>query len=281
MTDSQSLSSWTGRQRDTQRLSRAEVERRLLEQAASLIEQHGLTVSLEHLRVDELMEMTGVPKTSFYRVWDSKEDFLIRVLEEVVKPDERGGAAFDPSTLDAVKDSIAAHPELVDSEDGVLRLFFEAIRVGADRNYWALRHGVKWKTYTAVQATLRSLPDGELQRRVEKAVIAAEQSFVSHMTSFYAEMLPLFGYRFREGVGPQHLAAAGAAVVEGLVQRSLVNEELAESRIPGPAIGGGTTAWSLAATGFLGVAQVLLERDPNWSLDDSKTALRAIADQRS
>lgn len=251
--------SWTGDERLSRRLSKNEVENRLLETAKRLVRKSGLTVSLEHLRLDELMELADVPKTSFYRVWESKDAFFIRLLEELVQPEGGVGAAFDPETLEISREVVREYQHLMGDANGRQRVLAEAIRRGARQNFSAVRQSISWQTYMAILATLPGIRDSEARRRIQSALQTAENYFIDRMAAFYSELLPVFRYRFRDGVNSRHVAAAGAAVVEGLVQRYVVSPELVDTPIPGPGIDGGVTDWHLAAVGFLGVIQVLIE----------------------
>lgn len=78
-------------------------------------------------------------------MWDSKEAFFGRLLEELVLPDEFGGAAFETRK----------------------RLLLEAIRLGAERNYVALTESLLWKTYTVVRAALRGMADIDTRERLQ------------------------------------------------------------------------------------------------------------------
>lgn len=256
------MSSWTGASRASRRLSQSEIEEALLATALEQIREDGLTVSLEHLRLDKLMEIADVPKTSFYRVWDSKEAFFARLLKELVKPEGGVGAAFDPETIRVAEAVVQQHPEMLDSPEDRQRLLFETIRQGAHQNFKALLNSTSWQTYMAILATLPGIADQDARANIQEALRAAESYFLEQMANFYAGLLPVFRYRLRPGVTPRHVAAAGAAIVEGLVQRYVVSPELVDGRIPGPALDGGTTEWHLAAIGFLGIIQALAEPDP-------------------
>lgn len=254
--------SWTGEPRKQQRLTKSEIEERLLETAQTLIRANGLTVGLEHLRLDELMELAAVPKTSFYRVWTSKEAFFAQLLENLVQPEGGVGAAFDPETLAVVHGVVQQHAEMLDSAPGRRALLLEAIRQGTEQNFRALLQSTGWRTYMAILAALPGIADEESRTRIQEALRTAENYFLDQMADFYSALLPVFQYRFRPGITARHVAATGGAVVEGLVQRYVVSPELVDSRIPGPSLDGGITEWHLAAVGFVGVIQAMAEPLP-------------------
>lgn len=251
--------SWTGEERENRRLSKAEIENRLLETAKTLIRSNGLTVSLEHLRLDELMELASVPKTSFYRVWDNKDAFFARLLEELVQPEGGVGAAYDAETLDIARTVVRENQHLFVNIDGRRRVLAEVVRQAAEHNFSAVRESKSWQTYMAVLATLPGIMDLEVREHIQSALRVAENYFIDKMAAFYDELLPVFHYRLKDGLTTRHVAAAGAAIVEGLIQRYVVSPELVDEPVPGPAIDGGVTKWHLAALGFLGVIQAMVE----------------------
>lgn len=252
-------SSWTGQGKPARRMSRAEIEGTLLKTATDLVRDNGLTVSLEHLRLDELMDLADVPKTSFYRVWSSKEAFFARLLEELVVPNGGVGAAFDPMTLDVARGVIEQNVDLLETSSGREELLAEAIRLGAAQNFRSLRGSSSWQTYMAILATLPGIGDEAARDRIKQALQVTENYFIDRMAEFYDSMLPLLRFRLRAGVTTHHVAAVGAAVVEGLVERAVVSPDLVDDLIPGTGLRGEKVEWHLAAIGFWGVVRSLVE----------------------
>ena len=67
------------------------------------------------------------------------------------------------------------------------------------------------------------------------------------------------GFGFYEGASAELLAGLGAAVVEGLAQRRLVNPDLADTIIMKPGIDGELVGWHPAAIGFWGILEGLVD----------------------
>ncbi|WP_367948677.1 hypothetical protein [Rathayibacter sp. VKM Ac-2857] len=211
--------------------------------------------------MDELMELAGVPKTSFYRVWASKEEFFTRLLEELVLPDEFSGAAYDPETLVIGKRVVEENLTRLAEAPGRRAVLVEAVRLAAERNYWSTVNSPKWATYNAVVATLPGLAEEEKRSRILAALRETERIFINRMAEFYDELLPVLKMRFKPGFDSHRLAAAGAAVVEGLAQRHLVNDDVVDSSLKGPGLDGKSVDWHLSAHSFLGILDSMVEPD--------------------
>lgn len=240
---------------------KATLKEQLLAAAKRRYQEVGLTVSLEHIRLEVLLREAEVPKTSFYRLWGTKEEFFLSLLEALVVPDGKPGAAFDAETLATAERAIHDHAAHMGDPEGRRRVLAEAIRLGALQNYRAIQSSVSWRTYMAILAALPGIADAASRQRLHAALQAAEGSFIETMAQFYATLLEVFQLELREGATVQQVAAAGAAVVEGLVQRHVVSPQIVDSTVPGPAVDGGTTPWSVVSIAFLGVIEAFLRRE--------------------
>ena len=105
------------------------------------------------------------------------------------------------------------------------------------------------------------------------------------MAEFYQLMGDGLGLRLRSpAYSYTHLAAATAALVEGLALRQILAEaqhgnpgsrthqhqnldleQLISSPLPGPGIDGKPAVWSLAALAFTGILDTFVEPDPDYS----------------
>ena len=173
------------------------------------------------------------------------------------------GASYDEQTQKIATQVLQGNVHRMGDREGRMAVVREAVRMAVDQNFNAMDKDSRWRAYSALVATASNSQDEGIREAVTKAVREADQAFVGAMARFYDQILPWARARFRDGVTSMHLAATGAAVVEGLVSRSGINPELAAPRIPGPAIDGGTVDWSLAATGFYGVLLQFVEFEEN------------------
>src|SRR3990167_4729480 len=93
---------WSGRpaRRRRKRQSDAEVREAMLEAASLVAEAGGLTVSLEHLSLEDIITRAGVSRSAVYRLWPYKDAFFIKLLRDLAGPKWHGTAAFDQETID-------------------------------------------------------------------------------------------------------------------------------------------------------------------------------------
>lgn len=75
----------TGLARRRRRLSDAETAARMLAAGAELVGRTGLTVSLEHLSLEDLIHAAGVARSAVYRRWPYKDLFFADLLRELAE----------------------------------------------------------------------------------------------------------------------------------------------------------------------------------------------------
>lgn len=246
------------------RLSSAELRERLLTTAVEMLTKSGgLTVSLAHLNMEDLIRIADVPRSSAYRVWEAKESFYVDLMERMIEPVEGSGAAFDQETLRIATEVVETHRSRLATAEGRRSVLREAVRQGVQRNFEAVSRSLSWSTSTALIATLPTL-DGPDRQRILDALKRTESHFIERMAQFYAGMMKELGLRFKSAYNAEMLAATASSVVEGLIGRSLTNPGIVHTPVPLPGIDGQTVPWHLAAVGFLGIVDEMVEPDPAW-----------------
>jgi AcrR family transcriptional regulator len=260
------------------RMSLDEVERAVLDTARDLLigQQGGLTVSLDHINLEVIISAAGVPRSSAFRRWPTKEDFVLDFLCDLAGPNWAGTAAFDEETLrTAIQVAQQNIDLLTGSVDDRRRLIDEIVRIAARQNYEAIITSPEWRTYVALTATLASMSDETARDRVRSRLYESETTFIKRMTTFYAAMGDFLGFRLKEPYTYDHLTAAGAAIVEGLALRHTLGIELVDQPIP-ITEGGETRQWVLAAAGFKAVLDAMIDLDPDFKAPP-KAELATIA----
>jgi AcrR family transcriptional regulator len=246
------------------RLRGDELREKVLTTAVEELEANGgLSVSLDHLNVEQLIRTANVPRSSFYRLWETKEAFYVELMERMIEQVKDQGAAWDQETLDIAQDVIERFKERLDSEDGRRAVLEEAVRRGAQQNFEAVSKSLSWRTSTALSATLQTL-EGEDHDHIVEVLERTEQRFVDRMMDFYDQVLPVLGLRMKAPFDTKTLAVAGSSVVEGLIGRQLANQKIVDEPIRLPGIDGEPVDWHLAAVGFLAIVDAMTEPDPNW-----------------
>ncbi|MFP5020921.1 TetR/AcrR family transcriptional regulator [Pseudonocardia phyllosphaerae] len=257
------------------RLSDAETERRMLETAAEAVGETGLTVSLDHLRLEDVIRAAGVARSAVYRRWPSKGEFLGDLLLELAggeAPLAATGVAEVGATIRGIL--AASLDELADGAARV-RAVAEIVRVTAEDDFRLVSTSREWRTYLALTVTFVGMEAGELRDRIGEALSGSEARFVERIAANHAAVLGLLGLRRAAGPDGVVLAHLSNALVRGMVVKVLAQPELAGVRVRAD-LGGDDADWSLVA---YGVARLLLgdlEPDPAVVWDEARGArLRA------
>ncbi|MGH3440015.1 MAG: TetR/AcrR family transcriptional regulator [Sciscionella sp.] len=254
------------------RLTPDEVRERVLRTACELTtEAGGLTVSPATVNFELIVQRADVPRSAVYRIWASKDDFMIEFLRYFVREnksaDEKwwgGTAAFDPQTIEVVRAVVYQRSAELDTVSGRRAVLREAVRQGAKQNFAAVLTSPHWRTYVALNATVNSIPDPDTKAELHATLCEADKSYICKMVAFYRGMGSVLGIRPPPSLRYEHFAAAGAAIVEGLVLRHVLNPELVVEDLTVPGPDGEPESWCLAALGFLGLTETLLEEDPTF-----------------
>jgi AcrR family transcriptional regulator len=276
--------------RRRRRIPATEVRDQMLATARSMITTSGVTISMEELSLEEVIRRADVPRSSAYRIWPYRDDFIDDLILHMAGPDWFGAGAFDQPTLDLAAQVVIDHGDMLQTPDGRRTLLLEAIRQAIKLNLESLIGSDEWRIFLALAATARSTPDPKTRARVEGMLGETEKRFVSTMSGFYQSMAEVLGLRLRfpDHHRFEHIAVAGAALLEGLALRHLLAQgllgsgedeggdpylrDIIHTPLPGPAISGDMADWSLAAVAFLGIAEAFVEPDP-----DHQPSLNAAA----
>jgi AcrR family transcriptional regulator len=264
------------------RIPAAQVRAQMLAVAREMITGSGVTISMEELSLEEVIRRAEVPRSSAYRIWPYRGDFIDDLIFNMAGPDWFGAGAFDQPTLDLAAKIVADREDMLQTAEGRRALILEAIRQTIKLNLETLTGSDEWRIFLALAATARSTPDPVTRSRVEKILGETEKRFVTKMSEFYLGMAEVLGLRLR---APghyrfEHIAVAGAALLEGLALRQLLAEGLSspgeghggdpylrdiiDSPVPGRGVTGETADWSLAAVAFLGIVDAFVEPDPDY-----------------
>ena len=240
-----------------------ETRQAALSAALSMLAQSGLTVSLEHLSIEDLIRTAGLPRSTFYRLWPAKERFFADLLVELATSSESHDAMFYPGTQVAANDVITANQHLLVSHEGRVAVLREAVRVAGRMNFEHFSESVGWRTHVTLVTSASSLADEDTRSRLVQALQQTENMFIARTAEFYGAALSGLGFSFLPGASAELLAGLGAAVVEGLAQRRLVNPDLADTIITKPGLDGKLVEWHPAALGFWGILEGLVDLEPH------------------
>jgi AcrR family transcriptional regulator len=262
----------TGLARRGRRLSDHETEQRMLRAAVATVNRAGLTVSLDHISLEEVIRDADVSRSAVYRRWPYKDLFFSDLIKELAR-----GAT--PTIVDdelaLIRRIVAERQDWLGTPERRHGLVLELIRQLALFDFETLSGSAHSRTYLALQATFASLPEGELRDQVAAALAQSEHDHRDRVAKAWQHMAELFGYRLRPELGAtfKTLAALLDATMRGLVIQALSEPGLsayrAQASPPGAAA---TQEWSLAGLGGASIASAFLEPDPSIEWDDERLA---------
>lgn len=268
------------------RIPAAEVRERMLQAAQDFVLETGVTISLEEMSLEDLMRRAEVPRSSVYRQWPYKGDFVVDLLCRLAEPDWAGTAqqVKQQRALDVAWEVANANQPMLATEAGRRAVACEAIRRAVAVSFQDMGADPAWPIYMALTSTIGNTRDPQARTRIAEALEEFERQRVDSMVRFFEKLAGVLGVRLRPGLRMEHLAVATGALMQGLLLRTLIvrhTEETApqpsaatdwsldqtiNTPIPGPGLAGEATDWSLVAIAYLGILESMTEQDPDADL---------------
>jgi AcrR family transcriptional regulator len=262
----------TGLGRRRSRRSDHETAERMLEAAMAMVSRTGLTVSLDHLRFEDIIREADVARSAVYRRWPYKDLFFSDLVTELAKAAIPSAADTD-AIIGLIQNVVTEHQDRLGTAEGRHALLVELFRQAALLDFQALYGSAQWRTYLALHATFLSIAEGELRQRIQEILARSEHGFITRVATAWQHIAGLFGYRLRPELGStfETVATLVSATARGLILMALSTPDLADERIPARPFGAAATEdWSLPALGIAGTAVAFLEPDPGISWDDDR-----------
>jgi len=246
------------------RLPREELRRRVLDAASTMLESGALSVGLQHLNLEELIRLTGVPRSSVFAAFGTKDELITELMLRALR--EPGAPiGFSPATRETVLELLAEYGDRLYREDGTPdpewqdAVLDEVIRRAIQVNVADVDGSLAWHTYWGLAVSAHTLPP-ERREPVVQALREAHDRLLDGLAEIYAEALPLLGRRPVAGLTLRNVAAAGAAVIEGVASRLQTGSDAAEAVVMRPGIDGEPVPWPLVALAYRAVIRSLTER---------------------
>jgi AcrR family transcriptional regulator len=262
----------TGLARRGRRLSDRQTEQRMLRTAMAMVNRTGLTVSLDHISLEEVIREADVSRSAVYRRWPYKDLFFSDLVKELAR-------TATPTIVDEeyalIRRIVTERLDWLDTPERRHGLVIELMRQLALFDFETLHGSAQWRTYLALHATFLSLADGQLRDQVGEALAQSERDHRTRVAKAWEFLGELFGYRLRPELGAsfETLAALLDAAMRGLVIQALSEPELPAHRAKASPFGAvGEDEWSLAALGAASIATAFLEPDPAIKWDDERLA---------
>jgi len=262
----------TGLGRRNRRLSDQQTRDRMLRAAIDMINRTGLTVSLDHIRFEDVIRDADVARSTAYRHWPYKDLFFSDLVKELARS---ASPAIIADEISLIRQILNEHLDWLETPQLRHSLILELIRRLALLDFRSILASPEWRTYLALHATFSGLSDGELRDQVQAALAHAEAEHVALVARAWSQIADLFGYRLRPELATSYetLATLLGATMRGLVITALSTPEIAtRATVASPVGAAGKEPWSLPAIGMASVAMALLEADPTTDWHDQRLA---------
>lgn len=262
------------------RVSAEEVRQRMLDAGRELALESGAALTIEHLRLEEIIQRARVPRSSVYRMWPYKDDYLDDLLCYLAGPGSvfSDRVVFDPETFAVVERVLIDNKQLLATQAGRRALLCEIVRLATARNYAALTDSVAWRLQTTLIATLGSNRNVAAREKIATALEDAHTRSRDSMVGMFGYLAGVIGLRLRDPERTaEHMMLAGGLLVQSLALRNVqVQVAIADTPdaahvdgllnapIPGPGLDGKPAQWTLAAFAYLGIVDAFAELDPDF-----------------
>ena len=263
MTDTAQTPGILGRRQ--RRLSDDETEERMLKAAAAMINQTGLTVSLDHLSFEDVIRDARVSRSAVYRRWPYKDLFFSDVLKDLARAAVPAATTSPDATLVPIKRFLFDHFDELAADEPRRNLVLELMRQASVWDLETMHGSTEWRTYLALHATFLSVADETLRGELQAALAESERAFIERIAASWQFLAGVLGLRLRPEVDAsfETIANLVSAVARGLVLMSLASPDIATRPIKARPFGASEAAeWSPAAIALTSIATTFLEGDP-------------------
>ena len=273
-----------------ERVPAEEVRQRMLDAGRELALEAGAALTIEHLRLEEVIQRARVPRSSVYRMWAYREEYIDDLLCYLAGMGSwfNSRPVLDTGSFADVPQILAENAGLLGSREGRRALLCEVTRVTVTRNYTTLSESMPWRLHMALVATLGSTRSGEARKRIAAALEDSQRRSREWLVAVLGQLVGVLGLRLRDPAHTlDHVALAGGLLVQSLALRNVQVQAAADAPegpglaraldtamvngllndpIPGPGLHGQPAEWTLAAFAYLGVVDAFMELDPDFTV---------------
>jgi hypothetical protein len=207
-----------------ERVPAEEVRQRMLDAGRQLAEEAGAALTIEHLRLEEVIQRARVPRSSVYRMWAYREDYIDDLLVYLAGSGSwfRERPVLDPRTFDAVGQILTDNAALLTTPAGRRALLCEIVRIVASHNYATLTDSVQWRLRMALIATLGSTRGSAARQRIAAALGDSQRAARESMVAILGQLSAVLGLRLRDPAYTlDHVQLAGGLFIQSLAMRNV------------------------------------------------------------
>jgi AcrR family transcriptional regulator len=207
-----------------ERVAAEEVRQRMLDAGRELALEAGAALTIEHLRLEEVIQRARVPRSSVYRLWAYREEYTEDLLCYLAGPGSSFAdrTVFDPETVTVIGRVVAENMHLLATPGGRRALMCEVVRLSVARNYAALTESLTWRLQMALMATLGSTRSGMARRRIAAALEDSQRRSRESLVAVLGQISQVIGLRLRDPAYTlDHVQLAGGLLVQSLALRNV------------------------------------------------------------
>lgn len=262
------------------RLSDAETEQRMLDAGTRLVGEQGLSLSLEHISMEELIADAGVSRTSSYRRWPTKDAFAADLLLHIAGQTQL--STDRAPYLDAIRNLPPELTEHLDTAQGRRDVAVEVMRTLAIADFSGSLASPSWRSFVVLRAAHGTLPAGELWDRLTEALTTSERRLSDFRADTLRTAAAAMGYRLvdPDAVDWTTTAELSSASFTGMLIRAFSDPDSVLAQRPLAPFGSSRQAsWNLAALATASVFFAAAEPDPAviWDADRVATMQAILA----
>lgn len=246
--------------------SQHEVRAIMLREGISMLLSLPRPFGLDNIRIEEVIERSGVPRGSAYRAWQADGGGQQQKFRDALASEVFVGSSAERS-LHQTYEAAAPFLEQLVSPEGVAltpsergELLAEAMRVVAGTNYEAVRADPLLRVQHGLTALAQMQDRDQMPGPLRRSIEDAGQQKIDRFHELYTLMMGAFGLRLKAGRTMEQFAYASAALSEGLMHRPMTAEQFHHTDEQG-------RPWTLFAVCLLGLVRDFAENDPDTSPD--------------
>lgn len=257
------------------------VRQRMLDAGRELALEAGAALTIERLRLEEVIQRARVPRSSVYRIWPYREDYIDDLLCYLAGAGSwfRDRTVLDPETFEIATAIIVDNSQLLAAPEGRRALVREVLRLTTAGNYRTLSESAPWRLHMALAATLGSTRTDEARQQIAAALEDSQRRSRDSLVTVFEILAKALGLRLRDPAwSASHMQLAGGLLVQSLALRNLqaqaalgtdsadatLVDTLLNTPLPGPGLNGEPAMWTLAAFAYLGLFEAFVELDPDF-----------------
>jgi len=244
----------------------------MLRTAVAMVQRTGLTVSLDHISLEDVIRDADVSRSAVYRRWPCKDLFFSDLVKQLAKD---ATPTIVNDELELMRRVVTEHDDWLETPELRHGLVIELFRQLSLLDFETMYNSPGWRTYIALHATFMSLADGVLRDQVQTALAESEHAHNDRIARAWRQLTTIFGYRLRPELGAtfEMLATLLSATMRGLIVMALSTPSIAGHRVEASPFGAvGQDEWSMPAIGLASIASAFLEPDPEIHWDDDRLA---------